>query len=151
MPHIFNCRAQGNWQAMFWKPLLLARIHHVTLLSLWNFQSRYLELSSLVRKLTVCYVSYGDLVAWRYGLHFSILLLVISVGRDWNVDSILEFSAMKNLRIISDMERVFRIVLFRIASLVFLIFTPSVSSLVRNWFVCREPRTPVVKLICVAF
>jgi len=50
-----------------------------------------------------------------------------------------------------DMERVFWTVLFWIASLVFLFFTPSVSSLVGNWSVCREPRTPVVKLICVAF
>ena len=66
-------------------------------------------------------------------MYFSILLLVISVGRDWNVHSILEFSAIKkSLRIISDMERVFWTALFRKASLVFLFFTPSVSSLVRN-------------------
>jgi len=37
------------------------------------------------------------------------------------------------------------------ASRVFLFFTPSDSNLVRNWFVCREPRTAVVKLICEAF
>ena len=95
---------------------------------------------------------YGGPVAWRYRLYFSILLLVISVGRDWSVHSILEFSALKkNLRITSDMERVFWTVLFRIASLVFLFFTPSVSSLVRKWFVCRDPCTPVVKFIFVAF
>ena len=37
------------------------------------------------------------------------------------------------------------------ASRVFLFFTPSDSSLVRNWFVCKEPRTPVVKLVCEVF
>jgi len=93
--------------------------------------------------------------AWRYRLYFSKFWLVISVGRDWSVHSDLEFNAIhcknKNLRIISDVKRVFWIVLFRIASLVFLFFTPSDSSLVRNWFLCREPRSPVVKLICVAF
>jgi len=58
--------------------------------------------------------SYGGPVAWRCRLYFSMLWLVISVGRDWSVNSILEFSAMKkNLRIISDMERVFWTVLFR--------------------------------------
>jgi len=37
-----------------------------------------------------------------------LFLLVISLGRDWLAQSILEFSAMKkNLRIMSDMERVF--------------------------------------------
>jgi len=77
--------------------------------------------------------SNGGPEAWRYKLYFPMLLLVISVGRDWTVHSILEFSAMKkNLRIISDMERVFWTVLFRMASFVFLFFTPSVSSLVRN-------------------
>ena len=61
------------------------------------------------------------------------LLLVISVGRDWSVYSVLEFSAMKrNLRIIPDMDRVFWTVMFRIASLVFVFFTLSDSSLVRN-------------------
>ena len=29
------------------------------------------------------------------------------------------------------------------ASRVFLFFTPSDASLVRNWFACSEPRTPV--------
>jgi len=37
-----------------------------------------------------------------------IILLTISVGRFWSVQSVLEFSATnKNLRIISDIERVF--------------------------------------------
>jgi len=45
---------------------------------------------------------------WRCRLNLSMFLLVISVGRDWSVHSVLEFSAMKkNLRIISDIERVF--------------------------------------------
>jgi len=40
-------------------------------------------------------------------------LSVISVGRDWSVHSVLKFCAMKkNLRIISDIERVFWTVLF---------------------------------------
>ena len=50
----------------------------------------------------------------------------------------------KNMRIMSDIERGFWTVLFRMASRVFLFFTPSDSSLVRNWFVCNEPRTPVL-------
>jgi len=46
------------------------------------------------------------------------LLLVISVGRDWSVHSVLEFDTIKNnLRIICDIERVFWTVLFRVASL----------------------------------
>jgi len=77
---------------------------------------------------------------------------VISVGRDWSVHSVFEFSAMKkNSRIISDIERGFWTILFRMASRAFLFFTPSDSSLVSNRFVRREPRTPAVKLICVAF
>ena len=74
-------------------------------------------------------------------------LLTISVGRFWSVQSVLEFNAIKkNLRIIpiSDIERVFWTVLFRMASRVFVFFTPRDSSLMRNWLVCREPRTPVV-------
>jgi len=51
----------------------------------------------------------------------------------------------------SDIKRVFWTVLFRMASRVFWFFTPSDSSLVRNWFVCKEPRTPVVKLVWEAF
>ena len=79
-------------------------------------------------------------------------LLTISVGRFWSVQSVLEFSAIKkNLRIISDTERVFGTVLFRMASRVFVFFTLSDSSLVRNWLVCREPRIPVVKLVWEAF
>ena len=75
-------------------------------------------------------------------------LLVISVDRVWSVHYVLEFSAMKkNLRIIFDIERVCWTVLLRMASRVFLFFTPSDSSLVRNWLVLRDPRTPVVKLV----
>ena len=41
-------------------------------------------------------------------LNLSMFLLTISVGRVWYVHSVLEFSAIKkNLRIMSDMERVF--------------------------------------------
>jgi len=79
-------------------------------------------------------------------------LLTISVGRFWSVQCVLEFNAIKkNLRIMSDIERGFWTVLFRIASRVFVFFTPSDSSLVRNWLVYREPRTPVVKLVWEAF
>jgi len=75
-------------------------------------------------------------------------LLTISVGRIWTVQSDLELCAMKkNLKIMSDIERVFWTVLLPIASRVFLFFTPSDFNLVRNWFVCKEPRTPVVKLV----
>ena len=75
-------------------------------------------------------------------------LLTISVGRIWSVQSDFELSAIKkNLRILSDIERVFWTVLLRMASRVFLFFTPSDSNLVRNWFVCKEPRTPVVTLV----
>ena len=81
---------------------------------------------------------------WRCRLNLSMFLLTISVGRFWSIQSVLEFSAIKkNLRIISDIERVFWTVLFRMTSRVFVFFTPSDSSLVRNWLVCREPRTPV--------
>ena len=45
---------------------------------------------------------------WRCRLNLSMFLLTISVGRFWSVQSVLELSAMKkNLRIISDIERVF--------------------------------------------
>jgi len=75
-------------------------------------------------------------------------LLTISVGRFLSVHSVLEFNAIKkNLRIMSNIERVFWTVLLRMASRVCLFFTPSDSSLVRNWLVCRKPRTPVVKLV----
>jgi len=74
---------------------------------------------------------------WRCRLNFPMLLLAISVGRVWSVHSVLEFSAIKkNLRIMSDIKRVFWTVLLRVASGVFLFLTPSDSSLVRNWFVC---------------
>jgi len=46
-----------------------------------------------------------------------------------------------------DIERVFWTVLLHMASRVFLFFTPSDSSLVKNWFVWRQPRTPVIKLV----
>ena len=75
-------------------------------------------------------------------------LLTISVGSIWSVQSDLEFSAIKKkLSIMSDIERVFWTVLFRMASRMFLSSAPRDSSLVRNWFVCKEPRTPVVKLV----
>jgi len=85
---------------------------------------------------------------WRCRLNLSMLLFTISVGRIWSVTSVLEFSAIKkNLRIMSNIERIFWTVLFRMASRVFLFFTPSDSTLVRNCFVCSEPRTPVVTLV----
>jgi len=85
---------------------------------------------------------------WRCKLNISMFLLTNSVGRIWSVKSVLEFSAIKkNLRIKSDIERVLWTVLFRMASRVFLFFTPSDYNLAKNWFVCREPRTPVVKLV----
>ena len=50
-------------------------------------------------------------------------MLTIFVGRFWSVQSVLEFNAMKkNFRIMSDIEIVFWIVLFRMASRVFLFF-----------------------------
>jgi len=85
---------------------------------------------------------------WSCRLNISMFLLTISVGRFWSVQFVLEFNAIKeNLRIMSNIERVFWTVLFRMTSRVFLFFTPSDSSLVRNWFACKEPRTPVVKLL----
>jgi len=88
-----------------------------------------------------------NLGGWRCRLNLSMFFLTISLGRFWSVQSVLEFSAMKeNLRIMSEIERIFWTVLFRMASRVFSFFTPSDSSLIRNWFVCKEPRTPVVKL-----
>ena len=94
-------------------------------------------------------VRYGhNLGGQRCRLNLSMFLLTISVRRFWSVQSVLEFNAIKkNLRIMSDIERVFWTVLFRLASRVLLFFTPSDSSLARNWFVCSEPRTPVVKLV----
>jgi len=85
---------------------------------------------------------------WRCRLNLSMFFLAISVGRVWSVHSVLEFSAIKkNLRIMSDIERVFWTILLRMASRVFLFFTPSNSSFVRNWFAWRESRTPIVKLV----
>ena len=93
-----------------------------------------------------------NLGGWRCILNLSMFLLTISVGRFWSVQSVLEFNAIKkNWWIMSDIERVFWTVLFRMASRAFLFFTPSDSSPVRNWFVRREPRTPVVKLVWEAF
>jgi len=84
----------------------------------------------------------------RCRLNLSMFLLAISVGRVWSVHSVLEFSAIKKrLRIMSDLQRVFWTVLLRMASRLCLFFTPSDSSLVKNWFVWREPRTPVVELV----
>jgi len=49
-----------------------------------------------------------NLGGWRCRLNLSMFLLTISVGRFWSVQSVLEFNAIKkNLRIISDIERVF--------------------------------------------
>ena len=62
---------------------------------------------------------------WRCRLNLSMFLLTISVGRFWSVHSVLEFDALKkNLRIMSDIERDFWTVLLRMASRVFLFFTP---------------------------
>ena len=89
-----------------------------------------------------------NLGGWRFRLNLSMFLLTISVGKIWIVKSVLEFSAIKkNLRIMSDIERVLWTVLFRMASHVFLFFTPSDYNLAKNWVMCREPRTPVVKLV----
>jgi len=77
---------------------------------------------------------------WRCRLNLCMFLLTISVGRIWSVKFVLEFSAIqKNLRIMSDIEKVLWTVLFGMASRVFLFFTPSDSNLAKNWFVCREP------------
>jgi len=49
-----------------------------------------------------------NLGGWRCRLNLSMFLLTISVGRFWSVQSVLEFNAIKeNLRIMSDIERVF--------------------------------------------
>ena len=93
-----------------------------------------------------------NLGGWRCRLNLSMFLLTISVGRFWSVQSVLGFNATKkNLRILSDIERVLWTVLLRMASRVFIFFTPSDSSLVRNWFVYSEPRTPVMKFVWEAF
>jgi len=80
--------------------------------------------------------SFEGPVALSYRFYFPMLVLVISFGRDRSVHTMLEFCAMKkNFRIVSDMERVFWTVWFRMNSLVFLFLTPSVSSLARDWIV----------------
>jgi len=95
--------------------------------------------------------SYG-LGGWRCRLNLSMFLLTISVGRIRSVLSDFKLSAIKkNLRNMSDIQRVFWTVLLRMTSRVFLFFTPSDSNLERNWFVCKEPRTPVVKLVWDTF
>ena len=49
-----------------------------------------------------------NLGGWRCRLSLSMLLLTISVGRIWSVQSVLEFNAIKKkLRIMSDKVRVF--------------------------------------------
>ena len=54
-----------------------------------------------------------NLSGWRCRLNLSMFLLTISVGRFWSVQFVLEFNAIKkNLRIMSDIERVFWTVLF---------------------------------------
>ena len=65
------------------------------------------------------------LVGWRCRLSLSLLLLTISVGRFWSVHSVLEGKAIKkNLRIMSDIEKVFWTVLLHMASRRVLIFNP---------------------------
>ena len=62
-------------------------------------------------------------------------LLTTSVGRFCSVQSVLEFNAIKkNLRIMSDMERVFWTVLFRMASRVFVFLIERLQS--RKELVC---------------
>jgi len=78
-----------------------------------------------------------NLGGWMCRLNLSMFLLTISAGSFWSVHSVLEFNVIKkNLRIMSNIERVFCTVLFRMAFRVFLFFTPSDSSLVLllwNW------------------
>ena len=98
------------------------------------------------------YLSPEGLVGCMQALYCSILLFVISVGSVWVAQSMLEWmAAKKNFSIMSDMARVFWTVCFRMISLVFLFLTPSNSSLSRNWLVCRDPRTPTVKLVWETF
>ena len=60
---------------------------------------------------------------WKCRLNLSMFLLTISVGKFWSVQSVLELNAIKkNLRIMSDIERVFWTVLFRMASRVVVFF-----------------------------
>jgi len=79
-------------------------------------------------------------------------LLDISLGKDWITKSMSMMIAAKiNLRIMCDMERVFGTVWCQMISLSFLFLTPRDSSLVTNRFVFKEPFTPAVKLVCMAF
>ena len=85
---------------------------------------------------------------WRCRLNLSMFLLTISVGRFWSVQSVLEFNVIKKK--LEDHVRhregdSDRSISYGFSRVIF--FTPSDSSLVRNWFVCSEPRTPVVKLV----
>ena len=65
-------------------------------------------MESVVECLAQLVLSGHILGGWRCRLNLSMFLLTISVGRFWSVHSVLELSAMKkNLRIISDIERVF--------------------------------------------
>ena len=68
---------------------------------------------------------------WRCRLNLSMFLLTISVGRFWSVQSVLEFNAIKkNLRIMSDIERVFLTVLFRMMMMIaFITFKSSLVPL----------------------
>jgi len=67
----------------------------------------------------------GGPVDDRNKLCLSMLLLVISFGKDWIAQSMLEYSvAKKNLRFMSDMQRVFWIVWFRMVSLLSLFLHP---------------------------
>ena len=69
-------------------------------------------------------------------LNLSIFLLTIFVGRFWSVQSVLEFNAIKkNLRIMSNIERLFWTFLFRKASRVFFVpYTERLQS--RKELVC---------------
>ena len=76
-----------------------------------------------------------DLGGWRCRLNLSMFLLTISVCGIWSVQSDLEFSAIKkNLRIMSDIERVFWTVLLRMASRVFFLYPERLQS--RKELVC---------------
>ena len=49
-----------------------------------------------------------NLGGWRCKFNLSMFLLTFSVGKFWSVQSVWEFNAIKeNLRIMSDIERVF--------------------------------------------
>ena len=76
-----------------------------------------------------------NLGGWRCRLNLSMFLLTTSVGRFWSVQSVLEFNAIKkNLRIMSDIERVFWTVLFRMASRVFVFEQIELQAKLLNYF-----------------